>query len=164
MGFLSECLSVYHMNAWQQQVLEPLEPELQKVVRHPVSAVSKHSSSQWRENFLPWNFDSSQLWFAVRVTLASRLDIGSVERKKKQEKTRHLHSCTEHGTPCRNTALYLHLNLALEGQPYSFLPYVQISSALNLGWVMPEVGKRGQVLMYPSGKSHSVCYCFVFSV
>lgn len=68
----------------RQKVLDPLEPELQKVVRHHVSAVSKHSSSQWRENFLPWNFDSSQLWFAVRVTLAWRLDIGCVEMEKKK--------------------------------------------------------------------------------
>lgn len=66
----------------RQKVLDPLEPEFQKVVRHHVSAVSKRSS-QWRENFLPWNFDTSQLWFAVRVTLAWRLDIGCVEMENK---------------------------------------------------------------------------------
>lgn len=128
----------------QKKVLDPLELRLQKVVRLHVSAVSRHSSFQWRENFLPRKFDSSQLWFVVRMISAWRLDIGCVEMEKKpQEKTRHLHSCTEHGAPCRDTALYLHLTLEVEVRPYSFLPYVQISSALDLGQVMPEVGRRG---------------------
>lgn len=70
----------------QKKVLDPLELRLQKVVRLHVSAVSRHSSFQWRENFLPRRFDSSQLWFVVRMISAWRLDIGCVEMGKKKQK------------------------------------------------------------------------------
>lgn len=53
------------------------------------------------------------------------------------------------------------LNLELQGQLCSFLACVQISSALNLGSVMLEVGKSGWILMERQ-VNHNSLLLFVF--
>lgn len=79
------------------------------------------------------DFSPLEVWFFSALVCGLETGLGCVEMGRKKEKARHLRSCTEHVV-----ILHLHLNLELGGQPCSFFPYVQISSALNTGWVMPE--------------------------